>query len=220
MQFLSTKKLNKKMKIAFKKNNINVEEIPMIKTTKINFIWPEIQDAVIITSASALKSIIKHPSFNTLKKHPFFCVGSYTKERLIRLGVNIELCDTSAESLATKIVNQYRHMSFNYFCGKQRLKTIEKFAEANRIIINICVVYETIEIQKKINKRFDGIIFFSPSAVRSYASVNSLENQKVFSWGQTTGKEIEKYCDTYFTSKSPSIKSLILLIKKNQKINA
>ena len=217
MRLLSTKKLNKKMKMAFIKNNFSVVEIPMIKTVKINFIWPEILDAIIITSSFALKSIIKHPGFKSLKKYPFFCVGSRTKEKLIELGIKIEACEKSAKNLAIKIGNSYRKKSFNYFCGKQRLKTIENFALANNIKINISEVYQTNEIHKKINEKFDGIIFFSPSAVRSYVSVNSLENQKVFSWGQTTGKEIEKYCDTYFTSKSPSIKSLICLIKKKIK---
>ena len=43
-------------------------------------------------------------------------------------------------------------------------------------------VYKTVEIRKKIKEKFDGIIFFSPSAVRSYVSINSLDAQKVFSW--------------------------------------
>ena len=53
-----------------------------------------------------------------------------------------------------------------------------------------------------------------------FTKINFDDELYTFSSYQWQGKEIEKYCDTYFTSKSPSIKSLILLIKKNQKINA
>ena len=216
MRLLSTKKLNEKMKMAFIKNNISIVEMPMIKTVKINFIWPEIQDAIIITSSFAL-----NPGFKSLKKYPFFCVGSRTKEKLIELGIKIEACEKSAKNLAIKIGDNYPKKSFNYFCGKQRLKTIENFALVNNIKINISEVYKTNEIHKKINEKFDGIIFFSPSAVRSYVSLNTFDSLKVFSWGNTTTEEITKYCDTCFTSKSPSIESLILLINKTlKKFNA
>jgi uroporphyrinogen-III synthase len=209
------------MKLAFNKNNITIIEIPMIKTVRVNFVWPKIQEGIIITSSSALKSIVKHPSYYNLKKHPFFCVGSYTKKRLYELGLNVEECEASSKDLALKIGDKYSKKKFNYFCGKQRLKTIEIFAKKNNIDIKISEVYETIEIRKKIKEKFDGIIFFSPSAVRSYVSLNSLNTQKVFSWGQTTAKEIEKYCDIFFTSKTPSIKSLVSLINKTlEKINA
>lgn len=221
MRLLSTKKLSKKMKLAFNKNNITIIEIPMIKTVRVNFVWPKIQEGIIITSSSALKSIVKHPSYYNLKKHPFFCVGSYTKKRLSELGLNVEECEASSKDLALKIGDKYSKKKFNYFCGKQRLKTIEIFAKKNNIDIKISEVYETFEIRKKIKEKFDGIIFFSPSAVRSYVSLNSLNTQKVFSWGQTTAKEIKKYCDIFFTSKTPSIKSLVSLINKTlKKINA
>ena len=221
MRLLSTKKLSKKMKLAFNKNNITIIEIPMIKTVRVNFVWPKIQEGIIITSSSALNSLVKHPNYYNLKKHPFFCVGSYTKKRLSELGLNVEECEASSKDLALKIGDKYSKKKFNYFCGKQRLKTIEIFAKKNNIDIKISEVYETFEIRKKIKEKFDGIIFFSPSAVRSYVSLNSLNTQKVFSWGQTTAKEIKKYCDIFFTSKTPSIKSLVSLINKTlEKINA
>ena len=148
-------------------------------------------------------------------------MGSYTKKRLSELGLNVEECEASSKDLALKIGDKYSKKKFNYFCGKQRLKTIEIFAKKNNIDIKISEVYETFEIRKKIKEKFDGIIFFSPSAVRSYVSLNSLNTQKVFSWGQTTAKEIKKYCDIFFTSKTPSIKSLVSLINKTlEKINA
>ena len=43
MVLLSTKILDEKFKLAFYKNGISLVEEPMIKTTVIDFIWPEIK---------------------------------------------------------------------------------------------------------------------------------------------------------------------------------
>ncbi len=60
IQILSTKKLNKKTRLAFGENGIHAIEAPMIKTALIDFQWPKIEDGIIITSSTALKSILKH----------------------------------------------------------------------------------------------------------------------------------------------------------------
>jgi uroporphyrinogen-III synthase len=54
------------------------------------------------------------------------------------------------------------------------------------------IVYETIETPQKMSrKQYDGILFFSPSAVKSYFSVNKLNEEiKVFAVGKTTADSI------------------------------
>jgi len=217
MQILSTKKLNKKTRIAFCENGIYTVEAPMIKTALIDFQWPKIKDGIIITSSTALKSIIKHKQFKTIMNLPFFCVGTITKKKLIELGLNVVECEKSAKELSHKIIEHYSKKTFNYFCGKQRLDIIENLIIPNNISLCFSEVYETIETPKKIEKNFEGVLFFSPSAVKSYALINSFNSKKYFSWGHTTANEIAKYTDNYFISKKPEIKSLILLLKKHIK---
>ena len=67
-------------------------------------------------------------------------------------------------------------------------------------------VYETKEASKKVEDNFEGVLFFSPSAVKSYALNNSFNSKKCFSWGHTTAKEIAKHAPNYFISKKPEIK--------------
>lgn len=214
MVLLSTKKLDEKFKLAFYKNGISLVEEPMIKTTVIDFIWPEIKYGIIITSSKALEAILNKSKYESLKKFPFFCVGNFTKNKLAKSGFNILEVENSAEELANKITEQYSTRAFNYFCGKQRLNFIENVLKTNNIELLISEVYKTDEISKKVNGDFDGVLFFSPSAVKSYALLNSFESKKIFSWGNTTGKEIAKHTDNYFISKKPEINSLIQMVNK------
>jgi uroporphyrinogen-III synthase len=59
------------------------------------------------------------------------------------------------------------------------------------------IVYETFETPQKISKKhYDGIFFFSPSAVKSFFSLNKLNEEiQVFAIGKTTGDAIQKNID-------------------------
>ena len=70
MVLLSTKKLDEKFKLAFYKNGISLVEESMIKTTVIDFIWPEIKYGIIITSSKALEAILNKSKHKSLKKFP------------------------------------------------------------------------------------------------------------------------------------------------------
>lgn len=212
---LSTKKLNKKFKHAFDKSGINFVEIPMIEKAAISYTWPEIKYGIIITSSYALKVLLKNSHQEKIKDFPFFCVGTSTKNRLAKLDLVILECESSAKKLATKIKEKYSNKTFTYFCGKQRLNAIEKTLKKSSINVIFCEIYKTMLIPKKVIGEFDGVLFFSPSAVKSYALVNSFKNQKFFSWGNTTANEIKKYTGDFFISKNPEIKSLIQIIKNH-----
>jgi len=217
MRLLSTKKLNSKIKLALYQSGIYTFEAPMIKTRIIDFQWPKIEYGVIITSSTALKSILKNSQYKSIIKLPFFCVGTTTKIRLIEFGLNVVECENSAKDLANKIIQKYSNKTFNYFCGKQRLNITENLFKKNNVNLFLSEVYETKEASKKVEDNFEGVLFFSPSAVKSYALNNSFNSKKCFSWGHTTAKEIAKHTDNYFISKKPEIKSLILLLKKHIK---
>ena len=215
MRLLSTKKLSLKTKSTLQKSGIDVFEVPMIKTRLIDFKWPKIEDGIIISSSTALRGILKHSQYNTILKTPFYCVGTSTKIKILDLGLNVVECQNSAEDLSNKIIKEYPNKTFNYFCGKQRLNTIEKLFKNNGVNLFLSEVYETKQAPVKIDSHYKGILFFSPSAVKSYAKNNSFNSKKCFSWGKTTAKEIVKYSTNYFVSKKPEINSLISLIKKH-----
>ena len=68
----------------------------------------------------------------------------------------------------------------------------------------------------EIHEKYEAVVFFSPSGVRSFAKFNSLENLKIFSIGQTTEKELRKFTQNkIFTSKESNLEDLLTIIKQN-----
>ena len=79
------------------------------------------------------------------------------------------------------------------------------------IKVHEVVVYETVETPVIANDDFDGILFFSPSAVQSFFSVNQLKNSDVcFAIGQTTAESIAAFAkNKIFISKTTSQEALL-----------
>jgi uroporphyrinogen-III synthase len=73
------------------------------------------------------------------------------------------------------------------------------------------VVYKTIATPKKIEKKYDGILFFSPSAVKSFFQENKLDDQTIlFAIGNTTADEVKKFSNSKIVvSDAPDKKTLL-----------
>ena len=73
------------------------------------------------------------------------------------------------------------------------------------------IVYKTIQTPKTIEKNYDAVVFFSPSAVHSFFSVNTLPiNTVIFSIGKTTTATIQSYCSNMIiTSEWPGKEQMI-----------
>jgi uroporphyrinogen-III synthase len=73
------------------------------------------------------------------------------------------------------------------------------------------IVYETIETPQAVSKKYDGILFFSPSAVRSFFAKNTLkEETKIFAIGKTTADEVKSFSNNPMViSEIPDTEKLI-----------
>ena len=81
-----------------------------------------------------------------------------------------------------------------FFCGDQRRDELPQILRCSDIEVNEIVVYQTITTSHKINTAYCGILFFSPSAVHSFFSVNKMPQQTVlFAIGKTTANEIRNF---------------------------
>ena len=82
-----------------------------------------------------------------------------------------------------------------FFCGKQRREELPDKLKLAEIELEEIVVYETFETPQKITRKsYDGILFFSPSAVKSFFSLNKLNEQiQIFAIGKTTAEFLEKH---------------------------
>ncbi len=96
-----------------------------------------------------------------------------------------ELADTIVADKPTEVV---------FFCGNQRREELPGILHENKVQVNEVVVYETIETPVKIDKTYDGILFFSPSAVRSFFSANNVAAATVlFAIGTTTAQALRQH---------------------------
>jgi uroporphyrinogen-III synthase len=81
-----------------------------------------------------------------------------------------------------------------FFCGNQRREELPALLQSKNIKVDELVVYETLETPVKINKDYRGILFFSPSAVKSFFSINKIEQTTVlFAIGKTTAKALKQF---------------------------
>ncbi|MEO8712994.1 MAG: uroporphyrinogen-III synthase, partial [Parafilimonas sp.] len=81
-----------------------------------------------------------------------------------------------------------------FFCGDKRRDELPELLLQNNIAVNEVEVYTTTIFPHTVEKDYDGILFFSPSAVEGFFENNSVpENSILFAIGNTTAEEIKKF---------------------------
>ncbi len=100
----------------------------------------------------------------------------------------------NAAELAERVVEDWEQEEVIFFCGNQRRDELPDILRQHGIEVTEIEVYTTIATPHKIKKHYDGVLFFSPSAVRSFFSVNKADQQTIlFAIGDTTASEIGKF---------------------------
>jgi uroporphyrinogen-III synthase len=207
---LSTKKLSSSQKEMFLNENISYTEYDSILIELIDFNSPEMIKNAIFSSQNALKSI------EIYKKELFlgqiensFCVGQNVEAFLTKKGQNVAKMCKNARELSDFIIKMHKTEDFHYFCGDIRLDKIpQRFREENINLTEI-INYKTSGIHRKFDQTYDGVLFFSPSAVRSYFSKNHIDDNTAICIGETTAKEVRKYTNKLIIANSTSVDSVI-----------
>ena len=96
--------------------------------------------------------------------------------------------------------------------------------KAAGIVVSEVVVYETTETPEAVEKEYDGVMFYSPSAVRSFFKLNALKDEAiVFAIGATTAAEAKQFCnnkiiESNFPSKEEMVSEAIRYFNKKCKM--
>jgi uroporphyrinogen-III synthase len=153
--------------------------------------------AVIFTSVNAVETIVT--SLDQQKTNPtgwkIFCIGYATKQSVVKNFGEKSIAGVAdnAKELANAILDADVDEVI-FFCGDQRRDELPGLLKKNKIEVKEIVVYKTIANSKKIEKKYDGILFFSPSAVKSFFQENKLDDQTIlFAIGNTTADEVKKF---------------------------
>jgi uroporphyrinogen-III synthase len=146
----------------------------------------------VFTSMNAAEAMIARLQ-GKLPPWYIFSMGHATKDVLLTCFRKEQVSGTAsnASALAEEIIKKGEKEVF-FFCGDQRRDELpDKLASAN-VNVKEIVVYETRITPVRIEKDYDAILFFSPSAVESFFSVNTAPPGAVlFSIGSTTKETIK-----------------------------
>ena len=214
MRILSTKILSVKFKDRLIQHGFSVIEYPFIKINPLAVDSKKVLDYAIFTSQNAVKLALKNAYFKTqLKEKKCFCVGEKTRFLLEENGLKVMKMSSNALVLADFVVKNHKNSSFSFFCGTLRRPEIESLFSKNSIRLQIHELYSTIHQSKVIETPFEGVLFFSPSGVKSFFEKNFWTPLvHGFCIGSTTACTLKEYTNNYSTAKKPNENQLLLSI--------
>lgn len=204
-RILTTRKLAPEQEKQLINEGIEVVTASFIQIQNIDYKPPYPVENAIFSSKNAVIAVAAHARSITRA----FCVGDKTEDALIENGIEVVEKAPTAKELAEKICAQYSHLAFVFFCGDIHHERLPLLLKKKNILLKKVIVYETQLTPVRVTEKYDAILFFSPSGVRSYAEKNSLEKELVFCIGTTTEKEAERYTQHIITGEIPNIESLI-----------
>lgn len=150
--------------------------------------------AAVFTSANAVRAISKttkalQPAWN------IYCIGHATQLAVLEC-FSAEAIKGMANDAATlaEIIKTELVPEVVFFCGDKRMDTLPDILRGEDVNVHEVVVYHTMETPQPISKKYDAILFFSPSSVHSFFAVNKVAAEVVlFAIGTTTASALQKH---------------------------
>ena len=182
-------------------------------TTRNNRLKPKVVKStiqnVIITSQNAVEALLDNFLPMELDFTNIYCVGKRTK-RLIESKIGkVAHVENSAENLANFLVNNINEKEVTYFCGNKRRDELATILTENEIIVNEVECYQTQLTPRKIDGKYNGILFYSPTGIESYLKDNKTSDSTAFCIGETTATEARKYFKNVIVAAQPSVESVL-----------
>ncbi len=202
---LSTKKLALNQKELLLNSRIGLVEYDAITIKFIDF---KLEASKIRNAIFSSKNALKAIEGKNIEIENCFCVGDKTAAYAESNGFKISAKAYNARELALKIVKEHPQKEFHFFSGNKRREELPEILRENNIIYNETRVYKTSLNPRKFESEFDGILFFSPSGVRSFTEKNPI-NTTAFCIGVTTASEARKHTNNFVVAKQPTIENVI-----------
>jgi uroporphyrinogen-III synthase len=168
----------------------------------------------IFTSVHAVKAYASVPATARPEIIAVYCIEGTTEREVKRLMPDVPVLASRpyAAELVRDMVQQYSSSlaPLLFFCGDQRMPTIPEGLRQAGIDFEERVVYHTIACPERTDADYDGILFFSPSAVYSFFSLNTLpEHTVAFAIGNTTAGALQPYTDHIVIAAKPDEEVLV-----------
>lgn len=220
MKVLSTKILSNDLKARLKEEQITVIEHNFIAVSFLesarakNFVSVNRSMPIVFTSQNGYTAYRRMAFDNA---HPVYCMSGATRQLVEREGLSVLKTGKDSAELAGAICKD-SPKEVIYFSGNLRSEYLPQKLKQAGIVVHEFIVYETKLTPAKVEEGYHAVLFFSPSAVRSFYMENTLqEDVSAYGIGPTTIKELEKHGHTYnYAPKEPDgYKMIDLLIAQN-----
>lgn len=168
---------------------------------------------VIFTSMNAVEAVVNMLGGAPVSSWRIFCIGAATR-KLVEKHFGIDAVAGAAPSAAAlaRVVTDAGNDGVVFFCGDQRREELPGILSQGGVQVHEVVVYRTIETPHVVERSYDGVAFFSPSAVRSFFSVNKADERVCFfAIGETTAAAIQGFAPAspLVVSKAPEKEALV-----------
>ncbi|SKD05539.1 uroporphyrinogen-III synthase [Chitinophaga ginsengisegetis] len=157
----------------------------------------------VFTSANAARILAKYylhqdDTFYVISEPNICCISGSTRKAVENVFTDCKILAESpyGSELAKAIIQIGNITSVNFFCGNIRRNELPDALQKAGIEVKEFVIYENIPAPAVTADDYDGVLFFSPSAVKSYLSANRLNSKTVcFAIGRTTATELREHTD-------------------------
>lgn len=218
---LSTAPLDTVLIELLHSNHIKADAFPFIKTT------PCLSDAAIVrvkelekefaatvfTSANGVKAVAAIMQWQPQWK--IYCTAGATAEAVKEYFKKATIAATAinAAELAQKIIAD-KVDKLVFFCASERLPVLPAQLKKHAISLEEIIAYHTTLTPHPVKEIYEGILFLSASAVKSFFSVNTIADKTIcFAIGDTTSAAIKENCSNKIVvSPGPSKKEMIDLV--------
>lgn len=196
---------------------INVDSSDFVKTTP-NRINPTLlkssHEHVIITSKNCVNAILNNCPADELKFKTIYCVGRRTKKLIEQKIGPVSISAKNAKTLAGKLVEALEGQEVNYFCSDIRMDDLPYILSKHNIKVNEIVAYSTKLEAPKLPESIEGVLFYSPSTIKSFLKNNS-PACTAYCIGESTAKEAAKHFEDVRVAKIPTVESVIELVNNH-----
>jgi uroporphyrinogen-III synthase len=176
-------------------------------------IFPDsIHKNIALTSQSGVEAFLMLLNQLQLDRETYriFCIEQATQQAALQGGLKVQGTAPNATSLADEILKYPDIHCVTHICSNRRRDELSVKLKSKGVEVQDLVAYRTELTPLALNRSYDAIVFFSPSAVDSFLSQNTLLDIPCVCIGKTTESHARQngYTRT-FTPDTPSEAALL-----------
>ena len=207
---LSTKKLKSNQKNFLLNAGFSIVEADFIKISILPFQLKNTPTLLLFTSQNAVQSVLNNEKVDDLKEISAICVGIKTKQLLEKNGFRVLAMEEYAQRLAPIIQKDFSKEHIAFFAGNLSRNVLPDAMNRASIVFDEYLVYQNEESSVKIEAKTDGILFYSPSGVKSYLKQNTITNQMCFCIGTTTADALKGITENIVIANQQTVENVII----------